>query len=571
MPWTWNLHPREFMPQRDLKKYPIWFTDFSHSYPSWTPLFNWMWCYALYHGEVYAINETWLPTIRSSELRTLDGCSLDSSIRIPDEAEIKQREANFRKFIMEDYAPNWDGILSDLRSEIAGLSIKFRKYNYDEATQYELYKIFREAIQYLYRMWETHFYLIYPMFNAYWCCAEIVEEYTGMKELSPPWHRLIRGYDNELFAQDRALWELRTRALELKTADVFQSNAASDVIPALKKTVPGREWVETALHEFLFDKGYGWRAPRMMEFINPVWWEDPTPVVAHIQQYLSLSTDANEPFPLDKIRPRLVEERETLTRELIEKVKAAHYPDMDWFLALLSVSQRTSSFSEGHDVVWEQGTFSTFRYCVRKIGERLVRAGTMESPDDMFFFIPDELELFIACPEAYDLREIVAERRKNWIAQKEYKSRPAIISARKMTPEEINAHHVAVHDPMITKISTGEYAPPRPETGAICFGNCGSPSGVTEGRARMVVHEPDVYQVQPGDIMVCPAMSSGWTPVLPLIKGIVTNGGGALGHACVVGREYDIPVVSQTNNATMVIKDGERIRVDADQGLVFRV
>jgi phosphohistidine swiveling domain-containing protein len=156
------------------------------------------------------------------------------------------------------------------------------------------------------------------------------------------------------------------------------------------------------------------------------------------------------------------------------------------------------------------------------------------------------------------------------VAQKEYRSRPAIISARQLTPEEINKHQVAVHDPIITKISTGEYAPPRPETGAICFGNCGSPSGVAEGKARMVVHEPDVYQVQPGDIMVCPAMSSDWTPVLPLLKGLVTNGGGALGHACVVGREYDIPVVSQTNNATLVINDGERIRVDADQELVFR-
>ena len=115
-----------------------------------------------------------------------------------------------------------------------------------------------------------------------------------------------------------------------------------------------------------------------------------------MQQYLSMSKDIKAPFLLDTIRPPLVKEREELTRELIDKVKAAGYPDMEWFKALLNVSQRTSAYSETHDVAWEQGCLTTFRYLVRKIGERLVKFGTIGSPDDMFFFIPDELELFIS-------------------------------------------------------------------------------------------------------------------------------------------------------------------------------
>ena len=43
MPWTWNLYTREFWPQRDLKKYPLWFVNLAHSFPAWTPLFGWMW------------------------------------------------------------------------------------------------------------------------------------------------------------------------------------------------------------------------------------------------------------------------------------------------------------------------------------------------------------------------------------------------------------------------------------------------------------------------------------------------------------------------------------------------
>ncbi|GAI03595.1 unnamed protein product [marine sediment metagenome] len=74
------------MPARDLKKYPMWFLGFSHSYPAWTPLFHWTWDYPLAHGLTYAVNETWLPTIRGSEVRNIDGCSAAGALRISDEA-----------------------------------------------------------------------------------------------------------------------------------------------------------------------------------------------------------------------------------------------------------------------------------------------------------------------------------------------------------------------------------------------------------------------------------------------------------------------------------------------------
>jgi pyruvate,water dikinase len=571
MSWTWNLYVREFMPQRDLKKYPMWFMNFGHSYPAWTPLFGWHWNYALAHGLIYGINETWVPTIRGSEVRNIEGCALAAAMRISDEAEIKEREKKFKKYILEDYAPNWDKLYKGMEDEINGLSKKFRTFDYEKATQYELYKIFREAIQYLYRSWEGHFYMMFPMYTAYWYCDEIAAEYGGVKEFSPTWHKIVRGYDNALFAQDKALWGLRARALELKIDDVFTNNAASEVVPALKKTPAGKEWVEKDLNDFLLVKGCGWRSPRMMEFIVPSWWEDPTPAIHHIQQYLALSKDINAPFLLDTIRPRLVKEREELTRELIDKVKAAGYPDMEWFKAILSVSQRTSAYSETHDVAWEQGCLTTFRYLVRQIGERLVKFGTIESPDDMFFFIPDELELFINYPDSYDVKDLAEERKKIWTAQKEYRSRPPIFTSRPLTPEDINKHQISTHDAIVSKVVAGAEAARRPETGAVCFGNCGSPAGTTEGRAHLVLTNEDAFAVQPGDILVCPSMSSGWTPVLPMAKGIVTNGGGSLSHACIHGREYDIPVVSNTRDATMVINEGEKIRVDATEGLVFRV
>jgi len=571
MPWTWNLYTREFWPQRDLKKYPLWFVNLAHSYPAWTPLFGWMWAYPLAHGLCYGINESSIPTIRGSETRSIDGCALASSLRISDEDEIKEREKNFKKFITETYAPNAEKLFKDMEDELIGMCHKIRTFDYENARQYELYKLFREGVQMLYREWETHFYLMYPVYEAYWHCNDIAAEYAGMKEFSPAWHKIIRGYDNDLFVQDKMLWGLRTRAIELKIDDVFTKNPAEKVIPALKKTAAGKEWLEKDLNDFLVVKGHGWRSPRMMEFIVPSWWEDPTPAIAHVQQYLAMSKDAKAPFPLDGIRPRLVKERELLTRELIDKVKAAKYPDMDWFMATLNMAQKSSAFSESHDVAWEQGCHTTFRYLVRKIGEKLVKFGTIEEPDDMFFFIPDELELFIIYPDSYEVKDIVADRRTTWIAQKEYKSRPHIITGGPLTAEDINKHLASVHDAVVAKVVAGDAPNVRPETGATLFGLCGSPAGTVEGKAHLVVNNEDVFTTQPGDIVVCPGMSSGWTPILPLVKGIVTNGGGSLSHACIHCREYDIPLVLNTGKGTLVINEGDKIKLDADEGLVFRV
>ena len=56
--------------------------------------------------------------------------------------------------------------------------------------------------------------------------------------------------------------------------------------------------------------------------------------------------------------------------------------------------------------------------------------------------------------------------------------------------------------------------------------------------------------------------------MLPLIGGVVTDRGGTLSHAAVVAREYGIPAVVGTGNATELIKDGARVRIDGATGTV---
>lgn len=570
MPWNWKLHTREFWPARDLKKYPVWFLNRSHTVPAFTPLFMWTWCFSETRGVWYGVNETSIPTTRGHMMLNIDGCSLEGGIRIPDENEVKEREKRFHEFINKELSPKWDEIWANAREELEGYYQKLRNFDYEKATVWELYKQFKYAMWVIERMWEVHFYLMYGVFGAYWEFNDLLKKYAGLRENDPLLHRLVRGYDNDLFMMDRAIWALRNQVLMLGIDDAFRKNPASGVIPALKETTAGREWVERDLHDFLLVKGYGWRQPRMMEFINPAWWEDPTPVILFIQKYLMLPGGPEAVFPLETIRPRLEEERKATEEEVLRKVKAAGCPDMDWFLAVMKLAQRTSSFSESHDWMCECQCFPSFRYCMLKIAERLLKFGTISHTDDLFFFIPEELELFITLPENYAVGDIAEERRQIWQAQKEYLTRPPYFSREPMEPEETAKYVIEARDPVVALVSIGTLVKPRPETGAILFGNCGN-TGEAEGTARVLVSEGDVDKVMPGDILVCPATYASWSTIFPLIKGVVADGAGIAHHTCVMGREYDIPVVTNTGTATLTLYDGDRIRVKADEGLVFRL
>ena len=92
--------------------------------------------------------------------------------------------------------------------------------------------------------------------------------------------------------------------------------------------------------------------------------------------------------------------------------------------------------------------------------------------------------------------------------------------------------------------------------------------GVHEGRAIVVLGAADLPRLRDGDVVVTPSTSPAFNPVLPLAGAIVTDLGGLLSHAAIVAREYGIPAVVGTGDATRRIADGARVRVDGGSGEV---
>lgn len=102
---------------------------------------------------------------------------------------------------------------------------------------------------------------------------------------------------------------------------------------------------------------------------------------------------------------------------------------------------------------------------------------------------------------------------------------------------------------------------------ATVSGFAASPGDVT-GIARLVLDPRDMSRVQKGDILIARATTPSYNALLPLLGAIVTDRGGTLSHAALVAREYGIPAVVGTGNATELIRDGARVRVDGAAGTV---
>jgi pyruvate,water dikinase len=92
--------------------------------------------------------------------------------------------------------------------------------------------------------------------------------------------------------------------------------------------------------------------------------------------------------------------------------------------------------------------------------------------------------------------------------------------------------------------------------------------GMYEGTARIVNGPHDFNRLQQGDVLITRNTGPAFNVVLPLLGAIVTDRGGQLSHAAIVAREYGLPAVVGTREATTMFADGARVRVNGDIGVV---
>jgi len=92
--------------------------------------------------------------------------------------------------------------------------------------------------------------------------------------------------------------------------------------------------------------------------------------------------------------------------------------------------------------------------------------------------------------------------------------------------------------------------------------------GIVRGVVKIVLSSKDFDKLQPGEILVTTMTSVDFVPVMERAAAFVTNEGGITSHASIVSREMGKPCIIGTKIATKILKDGDLVEVNADEGIV---
>src|ERR1039457_2960592 len=187
--------------------------------------------------------------------------------------------------------------------------------------------------------------------------------------------------------------------------------------------------------------------------------------------------------------------------------------------------------------------YFVYKQALLEEAERLVQAHVLREKEDIFYLTFRELHNVVRANQVDD--QLIHERKDA------FRSYQALTPPRVLTSDG--------------EVIAGAYRRDDVPTGALV----GLPvsAGIIEGRAR-VIHDMAEADLEAGDILVTAYTDPSWSPLFVAITGLVTEVGGLMTHGAVIAREYGLPAVVGVEQATRLIRNGQRIRVHGTDGYV---
>jgi pyruvate,water dikinase len=307
-----------------------------------------------------------------------------------------------------------------------------------------------------------------------------------------------------------------------------------DELPKLVGGQEGRDAIEAWL-----DK-YGMRCVGEIDITRPRWSERPSTLVP-----LILGNIKNfEPGAGERRFEQGRQEAWKKEQELLERLRAL--PDGERKAEETKrMIDRVRTFI-GYREYPKYGMVSryfVYKQALLKEAERLVQAHALREKEDIFYLTFAELRDVVRTNHVDD--QLIHQRRDA------FRSYQALTPPRVLTSDG--------------EVIAGAYRRDDVPAGALV----GLPvsAGTVEGRARVILDMADA-DLEAGDILVTAYTDPSWSPLFVTIKGLVTQVGGLMTHGAVIAREYGLPAVVGVEDATRLIRDGQRIRVNGTDGYV---
>ena len=302
--------------------------------------------------------------------------------------------------------------------------------------------------------------------------------------------------------------------------------------------LPGGLEVSDAIRGYL--KKYGMRCSAEIDIMRTRWNEKPTILVPLILDNIKVYPPNAHTAKFEQGLAEARRKEQDVLRRLQQMPGGSRKAKKT--KKAISVLRNYAGYREfnKYTLVWYEWIV---KQVIMKEAEALLQQGLIEEKDDIFYIRFEELQ------------EVIKTNKVDYGIIKKRKEEYEIF--KKLTPPRVITSD--------GEIFCGEYDAKNTPEGALT----GVPvsSGIIEGRARVILRIEDA-NIEEGDILVTTFTDPSWTPVFVSIKGLVTEVGGMMTHGAVVAREYGLPAVASVENATKLIKEGQRIRINGTEGYV---
>ena len=356
----------------------------------------------------------------------------------------------------------------------------------------------------------------------------------------------LRGFSTKTIEAQVDLETIANRIREDESLRDLVCNTRTDDLLERLSREPSRPSIADDIRHYLKQNGH---QIYNLDFVEPTQVENPSAILISLKMLVESGC-----FDTKARQAKLVQDRDAL----IEKTSTSLGPIRRWlFRKFLRWAQNFGPCRE-ESLFYMGAAWSILRQLALELGERMVAAGKLRTPDDVFYLETSELT------EALNAR---GDERPDSRIQQDVDQRRELREARKK-----------LHPPGIIPegsrwkvgwldMTAWETQKRNAVDADILKGFAVSPGTVT-GVAMVILSPDDFIEMKPDTILVCPTTTPAWTPLFAHALGLVTDIGGILAHGSIVAREYGIPAVLGTGNSTRRIVSGQRIRVDGIAGTV---
>jgi phosphoenolpyruvate synthase/pyruvate phosphate dikinase len=238
-----------------------------------------------------------------------------------------------------------------------------------------------------------------------------------------------------------------------------------------------------------------------------------------------------------KEKERIINER---NMQIFEAEKVIDYISSDEGKSLARFFQKAVYFRTAR-LEWINQACFAMRPVMNEIASRL-----KINFDDLIYLYPEEIYKLLSQPSLLN-KEVINERKKGYAFISDDSHEYALFTGQ---------HLMEWKEKFSVKIDTGVIK------GIVAC------KGKVRGRVVLMKDRSELSKIHFGDIIVTPLTTPDFVVAMKKSSAIVTDLGGMTSHAAIVSRELGIPCIVGTKNATRILKDGDMVEVDANNGVV---